>query len=337
MYKKEFTRDFSIIMEEAWHYSIFLGTEKVLGFKFLGKSPLVFYYLDSSIEVWSDEVALNGFMERLDQYSRKNPEIMKAVLNAYKRKLKNFSPFFRQKRAGNNKKLIFFINLLFDIISYFTIMYYIADHSLASPAVRKIAEEIRLKDSFYDDVDNYIRQSLKKIHPSLGGLETAILKDEIMVFPSKKELLKRQKGFILIPGEYFFLGSLESFARRYKNYVFNFLKYNPKKKIIKGTPAFSGQAKGRVMIIKNKEKIKLFKKGYILVSPMTTPDYLPAMKKAKAFITDEGGMLCHAAIVARELKKPCIIGTKIATKVLHDGDFVEVDAEKGIVKIIKSK
>jgi len=59
------------------------------------------------------------------------------------------------------------------------------------------------------------------------------------------------------------------------------------------------------------------------------------MKKAKAIITDEGGVTCHAAITARELKIPCIIGTKIATKVLKDGDRVEVDAEKGLVRKVK--
>jgi len=59
------------------------------------------------------------------------------------------------------------------------------------------------------------------------------------------------------------------------------------------------------------------------------------MKKAAAFVTDEGGITCHAAIVARELKKPCIIGTKIATQALKDGDEVEVDADKGAVKLLK--
>ena len=68
---------------------------------------------------------------------------------------------------------------------------------------------------------------------------------------------------------------------------------------------------------------------------MTTPDMVPIMKKAAAFVTDEGGITCHAAIVSREMKKPCIIGTKIATKILHDGQLVEVDANRGIVKIIK--
>lgn len=61
------------------------------------------------------------------------------------------------------------------------------------------------------------------------------------------------------------------------------------------------------------------------------------MQKAAAFVTNEGGIICHAAIVARELGKPCIVGTKIATKVLKDGDYVEVDANKGVVRILKRK
>ncbi len=59
------------------------------------------------------------------------------------------------------------------------------------------------------------------------------------------------------------------------------------------------------------------------------------MMKAAAYVTDEGGILCHAAIVAREFKKPCIVGTKFATKVFKDGDYVEVDPNKGIVKRVK--
>lgn len=69
---------------------------------------------------------------------------------------------------------------------------------------------------------------------------------------------------------------------------------------------------------------------------MTIPDFLPAMKKAAAFVTDEGGILCHAAIVARELGKPCIVGTKFATKVFKNGDFVNVDANTGVVTLLKS-
>ena len=88
------------------------------------------------------------------------------------------------------------------------------------------------------------------------------------------------------------------------------------------------------------DKVDQFSKmntGDILVSKMTRPEFLPVMKKAAAIVTDEGGITCHAAIVAREMKKPCIIGTQIATHVLKDGDWVEVDATKGIVRKVQLK
>jgi pyruvate, water dikinase len=104
---------------------------------------------------------------------------------------------------------------------------------------------------------------------------------------------------------------------------------------VKGQVSFKGHIKGKVKIVKSVEDIKKVEKGDILVSPMTVPSFIPAMETAAAFVTDEGGILCHAAIVSREMHKPCVIGTKIATKIFKDGDLVEVDAEKGIVKKLK--
>ena len=74
--------------------------------------------------------------------------------------------------------------------------------------------------------------------------------------------------------------------------------------------------------------------GDILISSATTPAIVPAMKKASAFVTDEGGLTCHAAIVSREMNKPCIVGTLTATKLIKDNDIVEVNATKGIVQIL---
>lgn len=101
---------------------------------------------------------------------------------------------------------------------------------------------------------------------------------------------------------------------------------------LKGMSASSGHVQGRVRIVNTAAQMQSMKNGEILVSIMTTPRLLLAAKKAAAIVTDEGGITCHAAIVARELKKPCIIGTKIATHVFKDGDFVEVDAERGVVR-----
>lgn len=106
---------------------------------------------------------------------------------------------------------------------------------------------------------------------------------------------------------------------------------------IKGTCAFSGKARGVVKIINKRADMRKFSKGDILVSYATNPDLLPAMEKAAAFVTDRGGLTCHAAIVARELEKPCLVGTEIATKVLKDGDLVEVDAGNEIVHILNKK
>lgn len=106
-------------------------------------------------------------------------------------------------------------------------------------------------------------------------------------------------------------------------------------KEIKGACACPGQAQGVVRIINRVTDMEKMQYGDILVSLATTPSIVSAMKKAAAIITDEGGLTCHASIVSRELNIPCVIGTKFSTQILKDGDRVEVDASKGLIKIIK--
>jgi phosphoenolpyruvate synthase/pyruvate phosphate dikinase len=77
--------------------------------------------------------------------------------------------------------------------------------------------------------------------------------------------------------------------------------------------------------------------GDIIVAPITTPDMIVALRLAKGIITDEGGITCHAAIVSRELKKPCVIGTKTATKQINDGDLIEITGDNERVKIISRR
>ncbi len=104
---------------------------------------------------------------------------------------------------------------------------------------------------------------------------------------------------------------------------------------IKGQVASSGVASGKIHILFTDEDVTSFKRGEILVSVATNPIFMPAMEKAIAIITDEGGLLSHAAVVSRELHVPCIVGTKVATRILKDNDLVEVDATKGIITILK--
>ena len=116
---------------------------------------------------------------------------------------------------------------------------------------------------------------------------------------------------------------------------------NYKVSSLNGSIANTGKITGKVKVLKNaseKEelniKISKMRKGNVLVTEMTRPNLISTCKKASAIITDEGGINCHASIISRELNIPCIIGTKIATQVLHDEDLVEVDADIGLINLI---
>ncbi|MFA4937268.1 MAG: PEP-utilizing enzyme [Patescibacteria group bacterium] len=152
--------------------------------------------------------------------------------------------------------------------------------------------------------------------------------------PSVGELKLRQKGVaVIVWGDGNFIAHSARVAK-IRNIMF---PVNKKDNVmdIRGLTASVGRVSGRVKIVGSVREINKVKNGDILVSVMTRPDYIAGIKKAAAIVTNEGGITCHAAIVARELGIPCIIGTKIATEVLKDGDLVEVNANHGVVTILK--
>ncbi len=104
---------------------------------------------------------------------------------------------------------------------------------------------------------------------------------------------------------------------------------------LRGDVAYAGIARGKVKLINRSRDVVKMQEGDVLVSYSTNPTLMLAIHRASAIVTNTGGVTCHAAIVSRELKKPCIIGTKIATKVLKDGMMVEVDANTGVVRVLE--
>jgi phosphohistidine swiveling domain-containing protein len=151
---------------------------------------------------------------------------------------------------------------------------------------------------------------------------------------TREELEERRKGFIVV---YDAQGRRKYSGDAYRTMHATLVKSSSYETIkeIPGLCASVGRAIGKVMICKSMDAIKSFEEGRILVASMTRPEYLPAMKKAAAIVTDEGGVTCHAAIVSRELGKPCLIGTRNASSVLRDGDLVEVKANHGQLVIIE--
>jgi phosphoenolpyruvate synthase/pyruvate phosphate dikinase len=148
-------------------------------------------------------------------------------------------------------------------------------------------------------------------------------------------LKKREEGFLVYYGENSVLTEYVDFDQAKINLfkVVDGLVNNIQD--IKGNVGCRGITTGTVKIVLSHSDFGKFNDGDILVTSMTRPEFIPLMKQSSAIITDEGGITCHAAIVSRELNRPCVIGTKKATRILKDGDIVEVDADKGIIRILK--
>jgi len=104
-----------------------------------------------------------------------------------------------------------------------------------------------------------------------------------------------------------------------------------RKLLIRGLAASPGLAEGKVVLVPGSAEAMKISEGDILVATMTTPDMIPALRKAGAVVTDEGGRTCHAAILSRELGIPCIVGAGEATQILTEGQYVIVDATRGVV------
>lgn len=181
----------------------------------------------------------------------------------------------------------------------------------------------RLRD-FFAEIGRRIR--FEKVHLFFSWEIQEALEGKTLRF---SEIRKRKNGFGLAVLNDCLVVTDASTARRIKRKIEESFQAGT---IVKGNVACLGMVRGIVRVLLSPSEIPKLCEGEILVTSMTTPDFVPAMKKAAAIVTDEGGLSCHAAIISRELNKPCIIGTKIATKIFKDGDLVEVNANTGIIK-----
>ena len=190
-------------------------------------------------------------------------------------------------------------------------------------------------DSVYYKCEEAINNYLDTEMPDyLQKYISVLSKDEILdISKVNIDILeKRLNGFVYFEGKMNFL-SFEDFCK--ENYFYIEEVQNTSDNVIKGDIVYTGKVKGYAKVIYAKEDFAKFNDGDIIVSSMTTPKFLSILKRSVGFITDEGGVTCHAAIVSRELKKPCLINCGNATSIIHDGDYIELDSYKGIVTILE--
>jgi len=160
----------------------------------------------------------------------------------------------------------------------------------------------------------------------------ALMKGTLDERLQRRAIRGRDKGsvWVFVNGGY----AITDDAQLFRRVGGLFSEKEEKAGFLRGFAASPGTARGKARIILSEEDFPKMRQGDIIVTSMTRPEFMPVLKKAAVLVTDEGGITCHAAIVSRELQKPCVIGTKNATKVLHDGDVIEVDADKGVVRVI---
>jgi phosphoenolpyruvate synthase/pyruvate phosphate dikinase len=196
-------------------------------------------------------------------------------------------------------------------------------HVLVNHIIKEIAKRHHLESKFLHMLSSYELMNFLKNEKNLPENLNKRLKHCLVVPVNKNEykIITQSKQI-----NQFLKTKIETNKQKFNNNI-----------SLSGQVAQAGKIKGKAcMVLSAKDNSKI-KPGEILVSISTSPQLLPAMKKAAAFLTEMGGITSHASIVSRELKKPCIVGIKSITQTLKDGDLIEVDANLGRVKIIKRK
>ena len=268
---------------------------------------------DYGVMIW-DEKHFRNELKKL-----KNPKKIIKEINAYLPKLKK-----QQKDLTKKLKIDKKHQIIFEALRDLTVL---MDYK----------KEVFTKAHYFFRV--VIEEVARRLQLSVPQMK-ALLNEEVkLVLSNKKKVSKKilneRLAFSVCninkKGEYVY-----TTGKKAKEFYSRHLKEKiVKETVIQGHPASRGKRKGKVRVIVDAKNINTLKKGEILVTHMTSPDYIMGVKKAGAIVTDEGGITCHAAIISRELNIPCITGTKTATETLKTGDKVEVDANKGTVRKIK--
>lgn len=335
-FEKIYTRDTTLVIQQARN-NVFVKWFREEWIDCPYNAPVVHYIHWWTIEVWENQNCTHYYEEELLKKHNEDEAFYGRIITQYLKILSVCEQRWSEKYTTDITELKKYIQMVFDGMKWFVTFYFAGYDQRIPQCIRDHALKMRETDSFFASNDKYIRESLVKIYPMLVGYESCILLQEIDNPPCLEELKKRKESYLVQWMGYNAHITLEEYASNHPHYYFHIERPTSESDIIKWATWFPWIVTGKVFVLLRNEQIHDIQEQDIIVSPMTTPEHLPAMAKAAAFITDEWGITCHAAIVAREMKKPCIIGTKFATQLLQNWDEVEVDADNGTVRILQKK
>jgi len=290
------------------------------------------------VSVWYDAQDISRVMGKIAEKINSDGEWFPRVKDSFQDLWQKLFPYLNEEQELKTlADLKHYCNWWAAWWSPMAILFEIPNISSLPQEVRDAAFAIRAETQDFSDLgEEVIDQFFAVQYPKLEPLWRLMTPDELsspdrLTEANVKNIKERAQGWGLVDGELVAPAAIPARLAE-RGLELEEIAVDGEVKEIKGQPACRGHARGKVRLILDSKSIYELQDREILVTEMTTPEYVPAMKKSAAIVTDEGGVTCHAAIVSRELNKPCIIGTKIATQVLKDGDEVEVDAEQGIVR-----
>lgn len=268
---------------------------------------------------WGEGFTLEEIRTRVDEIIKNGEDYIESEMNNLKPLDINLEKYelndYENTIIKSTRKISYSMNLADEATNYYV-------HNLMG-MLKEIAKRLGV------EYEQLVSMRLEEIKESLNKKKSILTKEELNLRLQDHALIYSEGSSKVLTGE-----KLEAYRKEELQD-----EVETSTNILKGTSTVKREEKikGKVRVIMSIDELDKFQKDEILVTPMTNPTYVQIMEKSKAIITDEGGLLSHAAIIARELGKPCIIGTKIATKILHDGDLVEVNTNQGVVKILNRK
>ncbi len=337
VFTKFASRQYSVTQMDSYHDALLDNFQENFSYS---TCPLFIYNTDKNlVEIYFEQKELKKLFQKIGEHVSQK-EVFKNIVKDFKDSTKEIVPFLEGKSV-TKEELEELYNLFKRFYRGLSYMWVLPGLDNVSEKLKKDAMTLREETEKYSSQrDDLFINVFSKLYPEIGKKAAFISLKEVLSGLDNNELLKRanerSKGFIYYNREIISGNKAHSFLSDNDLMIEDESVSDREISAIEGTVAQVGKASGTVKIVFTSKDLSKINKGDILVSPMTRPEFLPAMKKTVAFITDEGGVTCHAAIVSREMKKPCIIGTKNATSILKDGDLVEVDADNGVIKILEN-
>lgn len=332
-YRQTYTRENSLIAIQIWEEHQCRLIQEMFG---LSIPFSVFDAHDGVARVFYDEHVAETWGEWIGNKAANDPLFIPGVTKMFERALDELEVIWRRGKVSSTAELKDLFELAAKAWVGVSITYFLPLLTGVSKESQMLGMDFRERSvDFLERTDHCIQNTLRDLYPELGGLVKYLTIKEATsgILPGFEILEDRGQHYIYFGFELYVGKDIHDLAQE-NDIVIEQENVPENPRELHGQTAMNGKAHGSVRVLRKKSEIPLLQEGEILVTAMTTPDYVPAMKKAAAIVTDEGGITCHAAIVAREFGKPCIIGTGIATKTLKTGNIVEVDADAGVIKII---